>query len=294
MSLGVGRSCGDGKSCFDLGGDRSYCISKSDHGDYSVSHYDNSQSNFSAYDKVDRGGDHYDVTTLNSQLQPQSQSLKSKVESTSIAIDSLLVKKLNGSTSKLIQSTQSFAHSIIPLTQTTQSLKEESVSFMKERQKLQDLLTNKGDKIKLAIEKKFEAMKLENHQQSQISQEKINEARFLLLEEPPESCNINQWMIDAVKACVKEFYDLPDKSYNEIEKNKLKEVISTEIQRVPKTPNITYTNFIGKLASKTALAYKAISCGNAAIDSINESERACLQTNYAQAYHFLQSLKNNK
>jgi len=67
------------------------------------------------------------------------------------SISSASLQQLSDAINQLALSTPSFAQSIVPLKQSTQALKSELASFKIESQKLHDLLTNNGDRIRGAL-----------------------------------------------------------------------------------------------------------------------------------------------
>lgn len=75
-------------------------------------------------------------------------------------LSSTTTQKLNETVGKLTQTTQLFNQSLISLSKTTQSLQKEVASLKQEQERLRALL-EKGDKIRIALEKKYQEGKAE-------------------------------------------------------------------------------------------------------------------------------------
>ena len=158
------RSCSNGRSCFDLGGDRSYCIdSRISTYDGNISRYDSScmdERLSSLYDQAVRG----EATPCFSSTVGQGHA-PTPLNFTRFFTDSAQVKALETAAVKLNQSCDHFELSNKDLTSTvnslkmtTESLKTETAFLSRDIKALQTVIEAKAQRIKQVFENKRQSI----------------------------------------------------------------------------------------------------------------------------------------
>lgn len=286
-------SCSVDKSCFDYGGDRSYCISSNSEGGYTVSRYEppsTSRSSHSAYDQFDRSSgqrDDYSGGIQDSQFTSSVKSTEGEVEGEvdqSIARD---LSTISGSYSTLRTAGEQYSLGVRQVQQSALQLKKGMSTLSEDLTRFSSILAKEGTLVRMRN------IWQERHWQNLSTTLSISTPTFPSVTptcEAPISreCNEAHQLMEGIRACVAEV--LGDGHRNDLDEINQMTMNQFHDDYKKTIPSPTSLRGLEKLVGKLTKAYEIASCISAFSERTTEMAALCNASDYAKACHYIDEM----